>query len=484
MSLVLHNTLSRKKEAFVPLNGKNVSMYVCGPTVYELLHVGNFRGPLVTSLLRNWLTYLGYQVTFAQNFTDVDDKIINRAKEQNQDSAEFAKRYISEYKKDFSSLGLRPHDLNPTVTETMTEIIQMIDKLISANKAYVAGNDVLYKVRSFNEYGKLSGRKVDELESGARVEVDEKKNDPLDFALWKGAKPGEPAWPSPWGPGRPGWHIECSAMVCKHFGESIDIHCGGSDLIFPHHENEIAQSEGATGKLFSKYWIHWSMLNFGGQKMSKSLGNIISLREFISENHPEIYKWMILSAHYRTSSDFTEEAVHRAVTGLARVYSSLSLAQTYAVGANPEMAKQSFKDSLKQAWAKVEESLNDDLNTPEVFAAIFESVRMYNSLVKRGAKTSSETAGNSAAFISFIQKTGSILSMFQEEPHGFLKQMDDRLLEKANLKRSDVEVLVQARWQSRQAKDYAKSDEIRAQLTQMGISVSDMAEGSHWEVSK
>ena len=320
MSLKVYNTLIRDKENFLPLKAPAVTMYICGPTVYGLLHVGNFRGPVVYNLMRNWLEHLGYKVTMALNFTDVDDKIINKANDLKKDPALLAEEFIAEYKKDFADLGLRAHDLNPTVTDSMPAIINMIATLIDKKNAYVADQDVNFSIQSFPDYGKLSGRNVDDLQAGARVEVNEKKQNPLDFALWKGAKTGEPFWESPWGKGRPGWHIECSAMICKHFGEQIDIHGGGTDLVFPHHENEIAQSEAVSGKPLVKYWLHTHMLNFAGQKMSKSLGNIMSMREFLEAYHAEIYKWMILSSHYRSTSDFGDDAVHRAVSGLARVY--------------------------------------------------------------------------------------------------------------------------------------------------------------------
>jgi cysteinyl-tRNA synthetase len=283
--LKIYNTLTKQKEAFKPLNPPAVNIYVCGPTVYDFLHIGNFRGPVFFNLVRNYLELIGYKVKFALNFTDVDDKIIKKANELKIGSSEVSEKYIAEYKKDFQLLGLRAHDYNPKVTDSMDAIQSMVNKLIENNTAYVQDGDVLYSIEKFKEYGKLSGRNTEELIAGARVEIDEKKKNPLDFALWKAAKPGEPSWASPWGQGRPGWHIECSAMIEKIFGEQIDIHGGGSDLIFPHHENEIAQTEGCTHKPFVKYWIHWQMLNFSGQKMSKSLGNIISLRDFFEKFH-------------------------------------------------------------------------------------------------------------------------------------------------------------------------------------------------------
>ncbi|HWU43688.1 MAG TPA: cysteine--tRNA ligase, partial [Bdellovibrio sp.] len=404
-SLKIHNSLTKQLEEFVPLDPKHVKMYVCGPTVYNFLHVGNFRGVVVFNLVRNWLEYLGYKVTYALNFTDVDDKIIQRAQEVGMAPQELAEKYIAEYKKDFANLGLRPHDHNPKVTETMPQITEMVQNLIANGKAYETQGDVMYSIESFKEYGKLSGRHPEELQAGARVDVDEKKKNPLDFALWKSAKAGEISWSSPWGAGRPGWHIECSAMIKKIYGDQIDIHGGGMDLIFPHHENEIAQSEGCTGKHFVKYWMHNNMLNFGGQKMSKSLGNIVTMREFLQTNSAEVYKWMILSVHYRTMSDFSDAAIERAVSALARIYSAMAAAESYL---SPEVkaTDASFTKITEEAWHKIESALNDDFGTPEAFASLFEVVRQFNAQVRRGSKATPALQGKSLAFINFVHKFG------------------------------------------------------------------------------
>lgn len=483
MSLKIYNSQSKQLEEFVSLTPGQVKMYVCGPTVYNFLHVGNFRGVVFFNLVRNWLENQGYKVTYALNFTDVDDKIINRAADMGVSPHDLSEMYITEYKKDFASLGLRPHDHNPKVTEHMDEIRSMVQTLIENKKAYETQGDVMYSIESFEGYGKLSGRNTDELQAGARVDVDEKKRSPLDFALWKAAKPGEVSWPSPWGPGRPGWHIECSAMIKKIFGEQIDIHGGGMDLIFPHHENEIAQSEGCTGKHFVKYWMHNNMLNFGGQKMSKSLGNVVTMREFMETYNAEIYKWMILSVHYRSMSDFSDAAIDRAVAGLARVYSALSLAESYL---SPEVTTvdSGFEKITKEAWSKIEAALNDDFGTPEAFAAMFEVVRQFNNQVRRGLKANPAVQGKALAFVSFVRKFGGLLSLFQEPAHEFLVKLDDMLLRKMNIERSQVNAVVAERTKAREVKDFAKSDELRAKLTTMGISVSDTPEGSFWEVTK
>jgi cysteinyl-tRNA synthetase len=483
MSLKIYNTGSRKLENFEPLEKGKVKIYVCGPTVYNFLHVGNFRGVVFFNLVRHWLEHLGYQVEYALNFTDVDDKIITSAHEQKVEPQALAEKFIVEYKKDFASLGLRAHDHNPKVTDSMDEIRAIIGKLIESKNAYAVDGDVLYSIESFPSYGKLSGRHVEDLLAGARVEVDKKKKNPLDFVLWKAAKPGEPAWPSAWGAGRPGWHIECSAMVEKIFGDQIDIHGGGTDLIFPHHENEIAQSEGCTGKHYVKYWIHWHMLNFGSQKMSKSLGNFVTMREFLQRYNSEIYKWMILSVHYRTVSDFSDEAVDRAVSNLARIYSAMAVAEILLAGQTVPVDA-AFEKITTEAWGKFSEAMNEDFGTPSAVAAVFEVIRQFNTQVKRGLKPNPAVLGKAQSFINFVQKIGKLMAMFQEPAQNFLLGLDNMLLEKMNLNRDEVDALVTERSAARLGKDFAKSDELRKKLTDMGISVSDAADGSVWEVTK
>lgn len=491
--LKVYNTLGKKLEEFKTLEPKKVKMYVCGPTVYSYLHVGNFRGPVFFNFVRNWLEHLGYDVDYALNFTDVDDKIINRALEEKKEAHEVSEFYIAEYKKDFKSLGLKPHSYNPKVTEYMPQIISMIGELIKKNKAYTAissintdSKDVQYSIENFSDYGKLSGRKIDELKEGVRIEVNEQKKNPLDFALWKSAKPSEPSWPSPWGRGRPGWHIECSAMVKSIFGDQIDIHGGGLDLMFPHHENEIAQSEGCTGHQYVKYWMHVNMLNFSGAKMSKSLGNVVTMREFLDQHHPEIYKWMILSVHYRSVAEFGEEAVQRAIQGLAKFYSVFNLAEN-VLKSDPLVAYVEdikFKSELEIAWKKIEEAFNEDFGTPSAFAVVYETIRLFNSRVRRGMKLTALVASQCRQMIDFIKKFGSYLSLFQENPEQFLIELDNKLLQKLGHSRLEIDALVLERSKARETKDFAKSDELRKKLANMNISVSDMPTGSYWEVTK
>lgn len=485
MSIRIYNTLSKNKETFAPIKAGEVSIYVCGPTVYDFLHVGNFRGPVFFNLLRHWFEFRGYKVTYVSNFTDIDDKIIQRSLKENVDSLVISERYIDEYRTDFTNLGLRAHDKNPKVTEHLKEVVEVTDALIKNGKAYVADGEVFYSVRSFPEYGKLSKRDIDDLVSGARVEPGEKKRDPLDFSLWKPAKPGEPSWPSPWSPGRPGWHIECSAMVKAIFGDSIDIHGGGMDLIFPHHENEVAQSEGATGKPFAKYWVHWNMLNFGDRKMSKSIGNVMTAREFLKEYNAEIYKFMILSVHYRSISDFSESGIDRAVAGLARIYSAMAHAERVLAAGGVSAGKLSapLLTAMTEGRKKIHAAMDDDFNTPEVFAEIFNVVRAYNAGVKPG-KPTAEAIVNAQGMLDWIHEHGRMLSLFQERAEGFLVTLDDMLLRQKGLERAAIQKIVSDRWQARVNKDFSTSDRLRDELNAMGIAISDTADGTRWEVAK
>ena len=483
--LKIYNTLGKKLEDFKPLKEGEVSIYVCGPTVYWYLHVGNFRGPVFFNFVRNWLEQSGYKVTYALNFTDVDDRILNKAKAENKSATEVAEYYIDEYKKDFLSLGLRRHDHNPKVTEYIPEIISIISRLIENKKAYQANSDVNFAIDEFKDYGKLSGRKTDELKEGVRIDVNEHKKNPLDFVLWKSAKPGEDlSWDSPWGRGRPGWHIECSAMVKGLFGDQIDIHGGGLDLMFPHHENEIAQSEGCTGHTYVKYWVHWNMLNLSGNKMSKSLGNVVFLRDFLKEHHPEIYKWMILSVHYRSLADFSEEATERAITGLAKFYSSLAMAENLAADPQPAIMDEKYTNELNEAWQQITTAFNDDFGTPAAFAVMYDVIRKFNSRVRRGMKVTGAVKSQCEQFQAFMKKFGSLLSLLQEPPLKFLTALDDKLLSKMGHERAAINTLVAERTRVRAAKDFAKADELRKQLTDMKIAVSDTVDGSFWEVMK
>ena len=486
MSLRIYNTMTQKKEEFVSLEKDKVKMYVCGPTVYGLLHVGNFRGAVFFNVVRNWLEKSGYEVDYVYNYTDVDDKIIQRANDENCSTLEISEKYIAEFQKDYQALGLRPHTRNPKVTEHMDDIISMVENLVKRKKAYVTeSGEVLYSIASFPEYGKLSGRKPEDLLAGARVEVSDDKQNPLDFVLWKPAKEGEPSWDSPWGAGRPGWHIECSAMNRAIFGNSIDIHGGGSDLVFPHHENEVAQSEGCSGEVFVRYWMHNNMITFGGQKMSKSLGNIKTARSFLEEYNAEILKYLLLSVQYRSLSDFSQKAIEGAVVGLGRVYSALSVARSYLKeGVQDVPVDKEFTQILDEASKGVEASLNDDFNTALVLGKIFEVVRAFNHVLPRGKKVNAPHKAIATAFINWVDQVGEIISLFREDPNEYLQLLDGMLLRQKNIDKTEVEALVAQRDQARQNKDFSKADEKRDRLLEMGIAILDTPQGTQWEVIK
>lgn len=478
MSIQIYNSMTKKKETFVPLKVGEVKMYVCGPTVYDYLHVGNFRGPVVFNMVRNWLEYRGFKVTYVYNFTDVDDRIINRALKEGKSSSEISEFYIDEFKKDYQSLGLRNHSHNPKVTECMQQIIDFVTGLIEKGRAYEVNGDVYFDVHAFPEYGKLSHKNLEDLEAGHRIAVDERKKHVADFALWKKAKDGEPSWPSPWSNGRPGWHIECSAMIRTFLGDQIDIHGGGLDLIFPHHENEVAQSEGLTDKPFVKYWMHNNMLEFGSQKMSKSLGNVRTLRSFIGGYNPELFKYLILSAHYRSTIDFSEDSVENAATALHRIYSALNNAQKILDQKNAADGDSKDLDKiLADLRLKAEAALDDDFNSAIVLACIFDAVREFNARFKKPQKKNAEV------FLKWVKELGSLMAIFQEDPTSLLNQLNWIWLKKKNLIPEEIEKLVQDRWQAKQQKDFAKADAVRDQLLQMGIRVLDRADGSDWEVN-
>lgn len=486
MELKVYNSQTQKKEVFEPLEPGKVKMYCCGPTVYDYLHVGNFRGAVFYNFVFNRLKQLGYDVTYAYNFTDVDDKILKRANDENTTAKEISERYIEEFWKDFNALNLSPHTHNPKVTEHMQDIISLIEGIISQDRAYVVDGEVFYSIENFADYGKLSHRKPEDMQSGARIEVDPKKRNPLDFTLWKPAKPGEQAWPSPWGDGRPGWHIECSAMTRALLGEQIDIHGGGMDLIFPHHENEIAQSEGCSNKHYVKYWMHNNMFTFGGAKMSKSLGNIRTMRSFLERYNGEIFKYLVLSVHYRSEADFTDVTIRNAIAALGRIYSALNKAEEYANGdlklKTPETQK--MAEQIEKAQNSIEGFFNDDFSTPQAMAQVFDTIRLFNQLLPAGAKKKGPSGAIAQMFLNFMKSFGKPLALFQETPADYLRTLDDMLLEQKGLNRSDVDQKVTQRIEARNSKNYEESDRLRDELNRLGIAIRDTADGTLWEVRK
>ena len=475
MSLVVYNTLSNKKEKFTPINKDEVKLYLCGPTVYGLLHIGNFRGPITFNLMRNWMEHTGYNVNFVYNYTDVDDKIINKAREEKVEASVISERFIKAFEEDFKRLGLRKHTHNPRVTDHMDTIVKLVEDLIEKEMAYVVDGEVFYEINKFPSYGKLSKNNLDDLNAGQRVEVDKKKRNPLDFVLWKPAKEGEPSWPSPWGEGRPGWHIECSAMIKSILGESIDIHGGGVDLIFPHHECEIAQGEGCSDKTYANYWMHNNFINMDNEKMSKSLGNIITARAFMDKYHPEILKYMFLNAHYRSVLSVSDEKISQTISALNRIYSAISLADE-TIGTTSEEAKSDsgFDKKLAQLDAKIEKALNDDFNTSAFLANIFEAVRTFNALnFSNKKKRTALHKGASESFKIWMKKYCAISALFSEDPLIMMDRFDDILIDLKDIDKNEIEELLIQRNNARNDKDWALADEIRDRLDSMGVELQD-----------
>ena len=482
MSLQIYNTLSHGVEKFVPAQGRQVSMYVCGPTVYNYLHIGNFRGAIFFNLVRNWLEHLGYQVTYVYNYTDVDDKIIARARELGMDPSEISEKYIAAFEEDFQRLKLRSHDHCPKVTEFITPIVDFVRQLVASKAAYVVDGEVFFALDNFAAYGKLSGKKLEDLIAGQRVAVDQRKRHPGDFVLWKPAKAGEPAWDSPWGKGRPGWHIECSAMAQNILGETIDIHGGGMDLIFPHHENEIAQGEGRTGKPYCRFWMHHHFINVDDEKMSKSLGNVVLARDFMDHYHPEILKYLVLSVHYRSPLKVSQERVQDAMAALNRIYRSLEMAGSIRRTGDEGAVNEHLAQMMEQSEVKIAEALNDDFNTVAALAAVFEVVRSFNALGLGKSKQENQCGATAAAYNSWIIKQGQLMSLFNEQPMTLLDRFQDILLAERSIDRQQVEDLVERRRRARAAGDWASADRIRSELSELGVELSDGSGGREWKV--
>ena len=482
-SFNIYNSFSRTKEEFKTLKPKEVKMYCCGPTVYDFLHIGNFRGAIFYNFLRNWLEYIGYKVMYVYNFTDIDDKILKKSSEENKSPQKIAQKYQKEFEKDYASLKLNFPDKTPKATEAISDIIQLIKTLIQTNKAYEEDGDVFYSVESFKDYGNLSGRKTDELLSGARVKINKKKKNPLDFSLWKKSKPDE-EWffESPWGKGRPGWHIECTAMIHKHLGQSIDIHGGGSDLIFPHHENEIAQSESESHKKHVSYWVHNNMITFDGAKMSKSLKNIITMREFFEMYPAEVFKYFVLSSHYRSVLTFSKKTIYLALSSLSNIYSELLKAQSFKNKNNKEYDP--FKSFLVQSKKNIELAFNDDLATPKAFAVFFSVLKEFKVLCENKSLSFEHKSWCADQFINFFKKYGKVLSLFQENEQEFLKDLNERILKEKGISSENIDKLVEERSLARIEKDFKKSDEIRKKLDDLGIEIQDQKHKTTWEIKK
>ena len=460
--LVIHNDLTGKKEEFVPIEPGKVRMYVCGMTVYDLCHLGHARVMVVFDVVFRFLKALGYDVTYVRNITDIDDKIINRANENGEPFMELTNRFISAMHEDSAALGVESPSEEPRATDYMQRIVTMIETLIVRGHAYEADNgDVYYAVDSFPEYGKLSGKSIDDLRAGARVEPGEGKRDPMDFALWKAAKPGEPAWDSPWGRGRPGWHIECSAMSTDLLGNHFDIHGGGADLSFPHHENEIAQSEGCTGETFVNYWMHNGFVRINEEKMSKSLCNFFTVREILKHYRAEEVRYFILTSQYRSPLNYDEEHLQNARGALTRFYTSL---RGMPVG-NKAVGGEEHVESFMRA-------MKDDFNTPEALAAMFELARVLN-------KARDEDPGKAAGLAAQLRYLGGILGILQDEPEAWLKGG----VSQAGPSDEEIEALIEQRIQARAARNWAEADRIRDELDALGIVLEDGAGGTSWRRS-
>ncbi len=455
----IYNTMTRRKEELVPLVPGQVSMYACGPTVYNFFHIGNARPFIVFDTLRRYLEYRGYTVKFVQNFTDIDDKMIRRANEEGTTVKELGERFIKEYYTDADALGVQRATVNPRATEHIGEIIALVETLIDKGHAYATPNgDVYFSVRSFPQYGRLSGQNIDDLENGARVDPGEEKRDPLDFALWKAEKPGEPSWDSPWGKGRPGWHIECSAMSMSILGETFDIHGGGQDLIFPHHENEIAQSEAATGKPFARYWMHNGYINVDNQKMSKSLGNFFTVRDIAAEFDLEAVRMFMLGVHYRNPVNFSRELIQQAENALGRLRTARERLAEAETRTDENAADAAFLTELDGYRQRFNDAMDDDLNTADALGVLFELARATNTFV-------SEPRGKRAvdAACTLFDELTSVLGLLQRKAEAAFP--------------AEAEQLLADRQAARKAKDFKKADAIRDQLKDMGFAVEDTAAG-------
>ncbi|EGT4144214.1 cysteine--tRNA ligase [Clostridium perfringens] len=462
----VYNTLNKKKEEFIPLTPGEVKMYVCGPTVYNFFHIGNGRTFIVFDTIRRYFEYRGFKVDFVQNFTDIDDKMIKKANEEGTTVKKIGDTYIKEYYQDADALNIERATVNPRATEFIGEIIKFVKGLVDKGYAYEVDGDVYFSTKKFEGYGKLSGQNIEDLQSGARISVDERKKDPMDFAIWKAQKPGEPAWKSPWGMGRPGWHIECSCMAKKLLGETIDIHAGGSDLKFPHHENEIAQSEALTGEPFARYWLHSAFVNVNNEKMSKSLNNFFTAREILERYDADVIRFLMLSAHYRQQLNFSEDLLESAKASVERIYNAIgNLENLIDEVSREEMNEEekAYLESLNKYKEKYIEKMDDDFNTADAITAIFDLIKDTNTNIT--IDSSKELAKKA---LELIRELGAPLGMFQKSTKGNLEE--------------EIEALIAERQQARKDRDFALADKIRDELKDRGIVLEDTPQGVRWKM--
>jgi cysteinyl-tRNA synthetase len=491
LAVLVYNTLSKSKEEFTPLKPGIVQMYACGVTVYDDCHIGHARSAVVFDVIVRYLRFRGFKVVWVRNFTDIDDKIIRRAQQENLPWKTVAETYIASFNRDMTALGVAPADIEPRATEHIDDIIKIIQILEAKSFAYPREGDVYFPVAKFPDYGKLSGRSLDDMLAGARVDINVQKDNPFDFALWKASKPGEPAWESPWGPGRPGWHIECSAMSQHFLGDTFDIHGGGADLIFPHHENEIAQSEAAHDKPLARYWIHNGMITINQEKMSKSLGNFFTIQEVLAKFHPEVVRFFLIQSHYRSPLDFSDQALSEAESALERLYSTLArLDKTLGDIAPPDSAPISValpglnpeeQARLLNLRKRFIEAMDDDFNTAQTLGHLFDTVRLLNRVLEQNPVAKNEVL----LFLAWARRElailGSVLNLLQADPLAMLQTLRQKA-DALTMDPARIEQLIEDRRQARKAKDFAKADAIRQQLADAGILLEDTPQGTTWRV--
>ena len=492
MTLRIYNTMTRHKEDFQPLQEGRVGIYVCGITAYDYCHAGHARSAVVFDVITRYLRYRGYEVTYVKNFTDLDDKIIARAKAEGRDFSEIANRYIAACNEDMDALGVLRPTVSPRATEYIDDMLRHIGRLIDKGAAYAVDGDVYFAVDRFPAYGKLSGRELEDMMAGARVDISDSKKNPFDFALWKASKEGEPWWDSPWGRGRPGWHIECSCMSQRFLGDTFDIHGGGEDLIFPHHENEIAQSEGATGESFANYWIHNGFVRINDEKMSKSLGNIFTIRDMLKSYHPEVIRFFLLSSHYRSPVDFSDGQLAEARLAMERFYKTRKALKDRLAGAADfsgitadrlEGRERELMDRIEALPQRFAEAMDDDFNTPRALAALFETVRHVNAfLAERKEPLSVESLFVLDEASSALGDVGAVLGLFREDPDAYFRSDLIRQAGKQEIDVAMIEELIAERWQARLAKNWQRADEIRAILSEKRIILKDGPTATSWKI--
>ncbi len=491
MSLKFYNTLTKKKEKFVPIKEGKIGIYVCGITAYDVCHIGHARSAVVFDVIYRYLKYAGYEVTYVKNFTDVDDKIIGKATAEGTDIYSISERYIREHNEDMDRLGVVRPAVSPKATDNINGMIRLIGTLMEKGIAYVAEGDVYYSVEKFEGYGKLSGRGLDDMLAGARIDVNEKKKNPFDFVLWKSSKEGEPWWDSPWGRGRPGWHIECSVMSQRFLGDTFDIHGGGEDLIFPHHENEIAQSEGATGKPFANYWIHNGFIKIESEKMSKSLGNTLAIKEILTAYHPEVVRFFILQSHYKSYIDFSDASIAEARVGMGRLYATLkNIKDALSEGADfSDTSEKDLSGEDEEVFKKVSmlpdrfrEAMDDDFNTAMAMGYIFDTVRIINGYISKNSAPTRESLFVLNEARERIRELGKVLGLFLEDPDEYFEKDKEREARKSGLDVEEVERLIDERKRARESKDWHRADELRDLLAARGIIIKDTSISTTWKV--